>query len=228
MFAIDEKLRKQKSVVSFGGQFVADSKEKTVVSSINDGILTIQDFIARDKNEPVALKKIEIAPENFSHHLLEALKLWGACIAGFTSVDASSFYSYSRSGFKKDECLPGAIVFAVEMNSDYINRAPHAEAMLATIEAYIKAAYIGMRLSLHLKKLGFKSEFNSVFGYSAPLVPLAQNAGIGHIGFNNLLVTKEFGSRVRLGAVFTDAVISPLPVPSFNLHSFCNECRLCI
>lgn len=228
LFEIDEKLRRQKSAISFGGQFAADSKEKTIVSSINDGILTIKDFIARDKNEPISSNRVQISPESFGPHLFEALKLWGASSVGFTKVDESDLYLFSRTGKKKGAFLPNAIVFAIEMSADYINRAPHAETMLATVEAYIKAAYVGMRLSLHLKSLGYKTELNTVFGYSAPLVPLAQKAGIGQIGFNNLLVNRQFGARLRLGAVFTDAAILPLPVDFFNLHGFCNECRLCI
>ncbi|MFH2069410.1 MAG: hypothetical protein ABII89_08135 [Candidatus Omnitrophota bacterium] len=53
---------------------------------------------------------------------------------------------------------------------------------------------------------------------------LALNAGLGWIGRNNLLVTPDFGSRVRLSAVLTDA-----PLDAGKLISFgCGECTRCL
>jgi epoxyqueuosine reductase len=53
---------------------------------------------------------------------------------------------------------------------------------------------------------------------------VAQKAGIGWIGRNNLLVTPQFGSRQRLVTVLTDM---PLPVDD-PLPWGCLECRACV
>jgi len=53
---------------------------------------------------------------------------------------------------------------------------------------------------------------------------VARAAGLGHIGRNNLLVTPEFGSRVRLVTVLTNA---PLDVTA-AASSDCGSCRACI
>lgn len=53
---------------------------------------------------------------------------------------------------------------------------------------------------------------------------VAVEAGMGWIGRNNLLVTPEYGSRVRLGTVLTDM---PLPVDE-PLQEDCGECRACV
>ncbi len=53
---------------------------------------------------------------------------------------------------------------------------------------------------------------------------VAVEAGLGWIGRNNLLVTPDHGSRVRLGTVLTDM---PLPTDS-PLEEDCGECRACI
>ncbi len=53
---------------------------------------------------------------------------------------------------------------------------------------------------------------------------IARRAGLGWIGRNNLLVTSEWGSRVRLVTVLTD-----LPLPFDRpLERDCGECRKCL
>ncbi|MFC1937499.1 hypothetical protein ACFLWY_02935 [Chloroflexota bacterium] len=54
----------------------------------------------------------------------------------------------------------------------------------------------------------------------------AQAAGLGTIGWNSLLITNNFGPRVRLGCVLTEASLEPTagPAPSFD----CSKCKVCI
>jgi epoxyqueuosine reductase len=54
---------------------------------------------------------------------------------------------------------------------------------------------------------------------------VAHQAGLGWIGRNLLLVTPEFGPRVRLITVMTDAEIDEGPRPMLNR---CGTCRACI
>ena len=53
----------------------------------------------------------------------------------------------------------------------------------------------------------------------------AQIAGLGHIGRNAMLVTPEFGPRVQLGAILTDA---RLPASPSLTRNPCNACGTCI
>ncbi len=53
----------------------------------------------------------------------------------------------------------------------------------------------------------------------------ATSAGIGWIGKNGLLITREFGPRLSLATVLTDAPLETgVPMES----SQCGECRLCL
>jgi len=63
-----------------------------------------------------------------------------------------------------------------------------------------------------------------------PTRPLAHKsiaalAGLGWIGKCDLLVTRSFGTAVRVRTVLTDA---PLPAAEPNLLSSCGDCRACI
>ncbi len=53
---------------------------------------------------------------------------------------------------------------------------------------------------------------------------VAAAAGLGWIGRNNLLVTKKFGSRVRLATVLTDMLL-PVDGPG---GEGCGSCRACV
>ena len=58
-----------------------------------------------------------------------------------------------------------------------------------------------------------------------PHKTVATKAGLGWIGKNALLVTRPFGSAVRLTSVLTDA---DLPISSPVLRSYCGNCIACV
>lgn len=58
-----------------------------------------------------------------------------------------------------------------------------------------------------------------------PHKTVATRAGLGWIGKNCLLVTKEYGSAVRLSSLLTNA---PLPVGSPINESRCGSCTVCV
>ncbi len=53
---------------------------------------------------------------------------------------------------------------------------------------------------------------------------VAQEAGLGWIGRNNLLVTPEFGAQVRLASIITNIPLSPGKKSAFG----CGNCKACI
>lgn len=55
-------------------------------------------------------------------------------------------------------------------------------------------------------------------------VAVAARAGIGFIGKNGLLITKEFGSYVYLGEIITNIPFDPDPLVDYG----CGDCRRCI
>ncbi len=80
-------------------------------------------------------------------------------------------------------------------------------------------------LSKFLFKQGFESK---IIPYNPGLYlkDSAALAGIGPIGKNNLLITEEFGSQVRLRAIVTTAPLV-LGKPIYE-SKFCEECNLCV
>ena len=94
---------------------------------------------------------------------------------------------------------------------------------------------IGYKISRYLESKGYKAyhqlaseggvdsrQLNGLFS----LKHAAREAGIGVIGRNSLLLTPEYGPRVRLTGVITNAEIEP---DSPSDAEFCKDCeKLCI
>jgi len=96
------------------------------------------------------------------------------------------------------------------------------------------------RISNFLNDRGFPSAFVPRDGY-ADVEALLKNpvaffshrhaaylAGLGTFGVNNVLLTREFGPRVRFGSVFTAAAMPADPLIADDLCTRCMRCvRLC-
>lgn len=177
-------------------------------------------------------------PKGFASNIKEITKYYGASTVGIAKLDDYNYYSHQAglSGALHIDNLnhpvvpryKTAIVFTIEMDKDMINRAPHYEELLATEEAYIRLAQVGSRLEMYLKELGYKASHQNGEFYETPLVPIAHDAGLGQIGMCNHIVTKEYGNRVRLGAVLTSLELDYDSPIDFGLHEFCKKCALCL
>jgi len=62
---------------------------------------------------------------------------------------------------------------------------------------------------------------------SLSLKHCAQDAGLGEIGCNTLLISPRFGNRLGLGAVLSAGEIEAVPAPAFR-HGLCTRCGACI
>ncbi len=119
------------------------------------------------------------------------------------------------------------IAFCVEMEEALIDTAPNVIQSIATSKGYVDAAVIGMVISYYIRELGFEARNNMDGNYLFPLVKVCQDAGIGEIGLNGLLVTKEYGPRVRLGLVSTNLPLIADEKERLYIRAFCNECKRC-
>ncbi len=192
-------------------------------------------FAGYDKE--VASKRVPLG-DDFVEQLKAITKYFGATDVGLAKLTDYEYYSHlgglsEELGFETygEKVLPKykmAIVYTVEMDQEMINRAPHIEELLETERAYVKVAEVASKLTMYLKGLGYQAFGNNSEYYLGPMVPIAYDAGLGEIGMGNHLVTKEYGDRVRLGAVFTTLEL-PVDEPvDFGLEAFCKICGLCM
>ncbi len=160
---------------------------------------------------------------------------YGAVLYGQTILGLECFYSIRGRGPAYGEPvenpLQNVFVFAVEMNREKISRAPRPEEAVEVARAYVRVAVIGMILSYLLKELGYRARCH-MDGESKLVLPAAaQAAGLGKIGRLGLLLSREYGPMIRLGAVTTDFPINTAPPGGRPLapepEEYCFSCDLC-
>jgi epoxyqueuosine reductase QueG len=123
-----------------------------------------------------------------------------------------------------------AIILAMEMSKEKIDKAPSQETLNMVFGTYDELGKAANRISEFLRRHGYAAQADHPLGGLVLFPPLAQKACIGWIGKHGVLITPEFGSRVRLAAVYTS--ISNLPFADSNDHAwiedYCKKCRICI
>lgn len=186
---------------------------------------TVQRAAAAEKRE--VSSSAEMAVE-----IKRVAKAFGADLAGVTACDERWVYSHKYSaetqGEKPNavpEGLDSVIVIATSMDYDLIQTVPSALSGTATGLGYGRDTVALLSLGQYIRNLGYRAVES--LNDSALAVPYAIQAGLGEYGRHGILITKEFGPRVRLGKVFTDLPLSHDRPISFGVKAFCDACRRC-
>ena len=172
------------------------------------------------------------SPSDMSLEIKHVAKVFGADLVGITGYDERWVYThaYSRLGeTEKPQELPGdlpnVIVIAQEMDRDLIDTVPSALSGTATGIGYSRDTLVLLGLAQYIRNLGYRAV--ATMNDTALAVPYAIKAGLGEYGRLGLLITPEFGPRVRIGKIFTDLPLVHDRPRSFGVTKFCETCRRC-
>ena len=152
---------------------------------------------------------------------------WGADLVGFASHER--FRRYSKEHRSPDEART-VIVLALWMEDPILDLWLHPPSWKAqgkpdrAFEDEILRG-VALRLALLLEREGYWAE-PARYEPGLYLKEAGALAGLGVIGKNNLLITREYGPRIRLRAVYTSAVLEPDP-PVENVD-YCSDCNACV
>jgi reductive dehalogenase len=80
-------------------------------------------------------------------------------------------------------------------------------------------------LATYIRGLGYKAI--PCGNDTACSIPLAIDAGLGELGRNCMLITPEYGPRVRLAKVFTNLPLVVDKPIEFGVWEFCKTCKKC-
>ena len=170
------------------------------------------------------------SPEEMTKWLKKIAKFYGANLIGITKFDPNWIYTHDR--MDREYIIPKsiryAIVFAVEMDLDAINTTPKMPGGIATGLGYSKMAFVRTLLSKFIINLGYEAiPAGNSLGIS---VPLAVEAGLGGWGRHGLLITRDYGPRIRVAKILTDIpLVVDKPDYKFakSVEKFCRTCMTC-
>jgi Pyruvate/2-oxoacid:ferredoxin oxidoreductase delta subunit len=190
-----------------------------VIPSLLGNLKKAVSSIAENPPDPLT----EVSP-GFLDELMAFARSVGVDIIGFAKLERKEIFK------EKGVLHDNAIVLAMEMDWDKIESAPSRPAMVMIMRTYNTLGIAASKITEFLRKHGYSAQSGHPLGGMSLYTPLAQRAGIGWIGHNGLLITPEFGPRVRIAAVYTS--IENLPFAEDNSHSwiddYCSSCGLCI
>jgi len=200
--------------------------------------------LAYEWDEPTRRKKVKFRdPEDASKKVKKAARYLGASLVGITRYDP--LWTYSRLIKENLEEEPGpdgrpnfeiftpefpfepksVVVMAVEMDYKTMALSPSSLGGTSTGLGYSHMCAVGYSVATFIRELGYKAFAN---GNDVSLsVPYAVAAGLGELGRHGMLITKEFGPRVRLVKVFTELDLKPDKPKTFGAWDFCKNCKRC-
>jgi reductive dehalogenase len=169
---------------------------------------------------------------------------FGADKVGVCRLDRRWIYSHAYKRLEQQgRSYPDAIVgesipleipeefqYAVVMiaNQDYnlIKYSPSMISSTSNYIAYTRLTNANNLLSAFVQNLGYKAVALPTHQI-ARHIPMAMLAGLGDIGRNGLLITPEFGPRVKITTMITNLpLIADSPI-DFGVTEFCETCGRC-
>lgn len=181
----------------------------------------------------VSENKVELDKDSFSTTLKELAIEFGALSCGIVKMKDYHFYTnrgrHPENYGDEIDCEKHkyGIVFTIEMDKDNVNRAPKIPTAVESTLGYAKGAMIGMMLSYYIRELGYYARNHMDGNYLVVAPAVAEDAGLGEVGRIGLLVTKEYGPRVRLGVVTTDLELVEDEKVDYGIRQFCRICGKC-
>lgn len=200
--------------------------------SADDGLR--EGFQGAIKNDtPVAPIKAELgAPADESRDIKRLARFFGADLCGITHIDPRWHYTH-RPDTAQMKPVPNAlpdgmthvIVMGHEMDKGLVDTYPSALAGAATGREYSHEAAIVMQLAAYIRNLGYQAIAS--MNDTALVVPYAIKAGLGEYGRNQMVLTPQFGPRVRFSKIFTDMPLDVDVVRELGLTKYCHNCTIC-
>ena len=186
-----------------------------------------------ENETPIAETKLSIEDKyEFTRELKKVGKLFGADLIGITTIDERWHYSHrvdTRDFTAAENDLPSnyshVIVMGHSMKKELVDMYPAAVAGAATGLEYSREAAIVTQMTSYIRSLGYNAIGS--MNDTALAIPYAIKAGLGEYARNQLVITREFGPRVRFSKIFTDLPLNIDSPVKYGISDYCNVCTKC-
>lgn len=182
---------------------------------------------------PVADDQIAVDdPAQMSAEIKRIARFFGADLCGITALDDRWLYA-SRVDTRDMSAAPNTlpegithvIVLGHQMDEDLVATYPSALAGAATGREYSHEAAIVMQLAAYIRNLGYEAVAS--MNDTGLVIPYALQAGLGEYARNQMVITPQFGPRLRFSKIFTSLPLtSDMPKP-LGVQKFCDICTKC-
>jgi epoxyqueuosine reductase len=218
------------------GRTIVDLASRSAAKTV-DSILR-KTFLAREgiafHNKEFKLKNPN--PVALSKLVKEAARWFGADLVGVAELNPLWIYTHwgDHNAMYTDAAEPGdpieipegydkVVVIVRAMEYDLIQHSPDPEG--ASAMGYSRIAWSAAMLATYIRELGYRAiPCSNELGIS---VPMAIDAGLGESSRMGILITRDFGPRVRISKVFTDLPLATDSPIDIGVQKYCETCKRC-
>lgn len=225
---IDDKLRSMPDLLERGGKYFDHNRAAYV-----KGLFEIEGLLANYTEGDINPQKTIINQHEATKLIKEKAIHLGAAEVGIVLLDQRWVYSNVGRGPEKwgaqiKNNHKFVVCYTVEMDYYKVSNAPDFDVIEESANQYINAQKISITLANFIRELGYSARAHvSGSNYQIIMPAVAYGAGLGELGRHGYLISKKYGSRVRLGAITTDIpLIADKPV-MLGVQDFCKICRKC-
>ncbi len=196
-------------------------------------------FAILDRSYHPLSRRSEIFPHKESpdpFRLVEAIQIaafqYGAIDVGITSLKPYHLYRIAGRqaenwGEKVTTHHKTAIIFVVPMSHTFIRHAPSLPAILESSRQYVESAKIAHIVAELLHRQSLSATAHVDGHYQVICAPLAEAAGLGHVGRMGIFMHKVHGPSVRLSVVTVDIELPETTGDHQYMEHFCAICKKC-
>jgi len=175
---------------------------------------------------PVADVRNEAPAEQLAAEATSFTLSHQADAVGITSMDPL----YVFEGYTISE--PWVIVLALAHNYERLKEVPSDETNGVGVcdvgDQYARGTRASYALTNWIRSQGYNANpYPGPMASALLLIPPAIASGLGELGKHGSLISRQFGSGVRLAGVTTDMPLVPTKPDRFGADEFCKTCQAC-
>lgn len=182
---------------------------------------------------PVAPVQVPVEdPQAMATEIKRVAKFFGADLCGITAMDPRWIYAsqvdtrdFSEAPVDLPPGLGNVIVLGHQMDAPLVQTYPSALAGAATGREYSHEAAIVMQLAAFIRNMGYRAVAS--MNDTGLVIPFAVKAGLGEYARNQLVITAEFGPRLRFSKIFTDLPLTHDAPKPLGVKAVCDICTRC-
>ncbi|MGD2200556.1 MAG: reductive dehalogenase [Candidatus Bathyarchaeota archaeon] len=192
-------------------------------------------------HKPEGVPRWEGSPDEASRIISKAGRYYGAVGVGFTGLDRRWVYSNTSDGrpivfedveggyvTEEKAVIPEShkwvVAITVPMEVDEMMYAPTPLNPTSNM-GYSRMTIVAGSLAEFIRGIGYHAI--PCGNDTALSVPIAIQAGLGHLGRHGRLITWEHGPMVRIAKIFTDLPLKPSSLAPEGIVKFCEVCDKC-
>ncbi len=185
---------------------------------------------------PVSPERRKLSPERATEKVKGFARFLGADLVRVSRLNPSFVYTHigktwhdlsRKYGRPITLTHQNAISIAVGIDPPLIKTGPVLAMISSVMRVYTQLAIISTTLAGYIRNLGYPARAHIISNYQVLCVPLAIDAGMGELGRHGLMLTKEWGSSLKLTVVTTDLpLVHDSPV-DIGVDEFCQDCTIC-